>query len=66
MRLGEPVVFQPATANGRVFVPTSKGSLFCVETGDEADDGWLMWGGSPGHNGAVDEPAREAVPDCRQ
>jgi Ca-activated chloride channel homolog len=55
--LGEPVVFQPSIANGRVFVPTSNGSLFCVETGDQADDGWLMWGGGPGHNGIVEELA---------
>jgi Ca-activated chloride channel family protein len=49
--LGEPVVFQPAVAGGRVYAPTSQGSLFCLETGDPADDGWLMWGAGPAHNG---------------
>jgi hypothetical protein len=50
-RLGEPVVFQPAVAGGRVYVPTSSGSLFCLETGDAQDDGWYMWGANAAHNG---------------
>jgi Ca-activated chloride channel family protein len=52
--LGEPIHFQPAVANGRVYVPTRTGSLFCLATGDARDDGWLMWGGSAGHNGAME------------
>jgi outer membrane protein assembly factor BamB len=51
VRLGEPVLFQPAVARGRVYVPTHAGSLFCLETGDPQDDGWLMWGASAAHNG---------------
>ena len=27
--VGEPVVFQPAVAQGRVYVSTSSGSLYC-------------------------------------
>jgi Ca-activated chloride channel family protein len=50
--VGEPIVFQPAVAKGRVYVATSAGSLICLETGDDKDDGWLMWGGSAAHNGA--------------
>jgi Ca-activated chloride channel family protein len=50
--VGEPIVFQPAVAKGRVYVATSAGSLICLETGDEKDDGWLMWGASAAHNGA--------------
>jgi outer membrane protein assembly factor BamB len=50
--VGEPIVFQPAVAKGRVYVATSAGSLICLETGDEADDGWLMWGANAAHNGA--------------
>ena len=50
--VGEPIVFQPAVANGRVYVGTYAGSLICLETGDDKDDGWPMWGGSPAHNGA--------------
>jgi Ca-activated chloride channel family protein len=49
--IGEPVVFQPAVAAGRVYVPTTSGSLFALETGDGADDGWLMWGATACHNG---------------
>jgi outer membrane protein assembly factor BamB len=51
MRLGEPVLFQPAVAAGRVYATTNSGSLFCLDTGDPADDGWLMWGATPAHNG---------------
>jgi Ca-activated chloride channel family protein len=49
--VGEPVVFQPAVAQGRVYVPTAAGSLYCLETGDPQDDGWLMWGATAAHNG---------------
>jgi outer membrane protein assembly factor BamB len=49
--VGEAIVFQPAVANGRVYVPTAAGSLYCLETGDAGDDGWLMWGATPAHNG---------------
>jgi outer membrane protein assembly factor BamB len=49
--VGEPVLFQPAVAHGRVYATTQVGSLFCLETGDPDDDGWLMWGGGPDHNG---------------
>jgi Ca-activated chloride channel family protein len=49
--VGEPILFQPAVARGRVYVGTYSGSLVCLETGDEKDDGWLMWGGGPAHNG---------------
>lgn len=52
--LGEPILFQPAVAAGRVYAASSQGSLFCLETGDPADDGWPMWGGSPGHNGGCE------------
>jgi outer membrane protein assembly factor BamB len=49
--VGEAIVFQPAVSRGRVYVATGAGSLICLETGDEKDDGWLMWGGSAAHNG---------------
>ncbi len=54
VRIGEPVLLQPAVARGRVYAPTGAGSLFCLETGDPADDGWLMWGATPAHNGPVE------------
>lgn len=53
--LGEPIVFQPAVASGRVYVPTATGSLFGLETGDTADDGWLMWGATAAHNGRPED-----------
>jgi len=53
IEIGEPIQFQPAVAKGRVYVSTSTGSLYCVETGDPGDDGWLMWGGNAAHNGLL-------------
>ena len=49
--VGEPVIFQPAIASGRVYMGTEAGSLICLETGDAGDDGWLMWGADAAHNG---------------
>jgi hypothetical protein len=59
--LDEPVIFQPAVAGGRVYAATSAGSLFAIETGDSDDDGWLMWGATPAHNGLPEgaEPRRD-------
>jgi Ca-activated chloride channel family protein len=51
--VGEPVVFSPAVAGGRVYAGTDVGSLYCFETGDPGDDGWLMWGADAAHNGRV-------------
>lgn len=51
LNIGEPVEFQPAVAGGRIYVPTSRGSLLCLTTGDKRDDGWLMWGANGSHNG---------------
>jgi outer membrane protein assembly factor BamB len=51
VRVGEAILFQPAVARGRVYATTRAGSLFCLETGDPGDDGWLMWGAGPDHNG---------------
>jgi Ca-activated chloride channel family protein len=50
--VGETIVFQPAVAKGRVYVATRSGSLICLETGDDKDDGWVMWGANAAHNGA--------------
>jgi outer membrane protein assembly factor BamB len=52
--VGEPIVFQPAVAHGRVYVSTNTGRLVCIETGDESDHGWLMWGGTAAHNGLAE------------
>ena len=52
--IGEPILFQPAVAKGRVYVATSNGSLSCLRTGDPRDDGWTCWGGSAAHNGTLE------------
>jgi outer membrane protein assembly factor BamB len=52
--IGEPIVFQPAVVGGRVYVGTDSGTLVCLETGDEADDAWQMWGADAAHNGKID------------
>ncbi len=49
--IGEPIAFQPAVAKGRIYVSAGSGSLYCLETGDEKDDGWLMWGATAAHYG---------------
>jgi outer membrane protein assembly factor BamB len=51
VNVGGPVIFQPAVAGGRVYVPTDGGSLYGLETGDPANDGWDMWGATAAHNG---------------
>ena len=48
--VGDPILFQPAVAYGRVFVSTSNGRIYCIETGDASDHGWMMWGANAAHN----------------
>jgi Ca-activated chloride channel family protein len=47
---GEPMVFQPALAEGNVYVGTSNGLLICLKTGTPDADGWYAWGGNAEHN----------------
>ncbi len=44
------VSFQPAVAEGMVFVSCDNGLLYGINTGDKKDDGWYMWGGNSEHN----------------
>ena len=46
----EPMVFQPALAEGSVYVGTSNGLLICLKTGSTDADGWYAWGGNGEHN----------------
>jgi Ca-activated chloride channel homolog len=46
----EPMVFQPALAEGGVYVGTSNGLLICLKTGSTDADGWYAWGGNGEHN----------------
>jgi hypothetical protein len=52
--IGGPIVFQPAVVAGRVYIATDSGTLICLETGDDSDDGWQMWGADAAHNGKID------------
>jgi Ca-activated chloride channel homolog len=47
-----PIRFQPALSKGRLYVGTTDGQLIAIDLGDSTADGWSMWGGGPGHNGA--------------
>jgi Ca-activated chloride channel family protein len=44
------ITFQPALANGKMYVGTNNGRLMCLETGDPDADGWTAWGGNSQHN----------------
>ncbi|HZB46909.1 MAG TPA: PQQ-binding-like beta-propeller repeat protein, partial [Pyrinomonadaceae bacterium] len=46
----QPMVFQPALAEGNVYVGTSNGLLICLKTGSRDADGWYAWGGNAEHN----------------
>ena len=46
----EPMVFQPALAEGAVYAGTSGGLLICLKTGTKDADGWYAWGGNGEHN----------------
>ncbi len=45
-----PMAFQPALANGNVYVGTVDGLLICLKTGAADADGWYAWGGNAQHN----------------
>ncbi|HVF51341.1 MAG TPA: PQQ-binding-like beta-propeller repeat protein [Pyrinomonadaceae bacterium] len=48
--LKQPLVFQPALAEGNIYVGTSNGMLICLKTGNPDADGWYAWGGNAQHN----------------
>jgi Ca-activated chloride channel family protein len=48
--MGHPAMFQPALAEGNVYVGTADGWLICLKTGDRDADGWYAWGGNAQHN----------------
>lgn len=65
-RVGEPIAFQPAVANGWVYAATARGRVIGLEVGDRALDGWHMWGGDAKHVALrPSEPATPATPDDR-
>ena len=49
--VGQPVRFQPALAEGRIYFGTTHGRLCCIDLEDKEITGWNMWGGSAAHNG---------------
>jgi Ca-activated chloride channel family protein len=44
------ISFQPTVAHGMIFVSCDNGIIYGINTGDENDDGWYMWGGNSEHN----------------
>lgn len=61
--IGEPIAFQPAVANGWVYLATARGKVLGLEVGDPSLDGWHMWGGNAEHNGlSAHEPAAPEEP----
>ena len=48
--IGHPTTFQPALAEGNVYVGTADGWLICLKTGTPDADGWYAWGGNARHN----------------
>jgi len=48
--LKQPITFQPALAEGNVYVGTANGLLICLKTSDRDADGWYAWGGNAQHN----------------
>jgi outer membrane protein assembly factor BamB len=49
-QFADPMVFQPALAEGGVYAGTSNGLLICLKTGSADADGWYAWGGNGEHN----------------
>ncbi len=45
-----PITFQPALANGNVYVGTSNGIVICLKTGLKDAVDWTAWGGNAQHN----------------
>jgi Ca-activated chloride channel family protein len=52
-RLGGAAIWQPAIHDGWIYTGLEHGRVVALHTGDPLDDGWAMWGGGPGHNGAT-------------
>ena len=46
----QPLVFQPALAEGNVYVGSANGLLIYLKTGSADADGWHAWGGNAEHN----------------
>ena len=62
VHLGQGLVFPPAVTAGWCIAGTAGGQLVAFETGDAADDGWQMWGGTAAHNGLPTDPAFSGQP----
>jgi Ca-activated chloride channel family protein len=45
-----PITFQPALANGNIYVGTSDGMVMCLKTGNKDATDWTAWGGNAQHN----------------
>lgn len=45
-----PITFQPALADGNIYVGTSNGVVMCLKTGEKDATDWTAWGGNAQHN----------------
>jgi eukaryotic-like serine/threonine-protein kinase len=45
-----PISFQPALAEGNVYIGTANGMLVCLKTGDQDAVDWTAWAGNSAHN----------------
>lgn len=46
----QPISFQPALAQGNVYIGTANGMVLCIQPGGVDADGWSSWGGNAQHN----------------
>ena len=51
--IGAALRFQPTIEDGRIYVGTQNGQIFCVDTGDRKLTGWSTWGGNAAHTGIL-------------
>jgi outer membrane protein assembly factor BamB len=50
--IGHRVIAEPIVATGWVYAATEDGYVVALHVADETFDGWRMFGGGPGHDGA--------------
>ena len=51
---GEQIRYQPVVDQGKIYVTTMKGKMFCFETKDKKLTGWTTWGANAAHTNRVE------------
>ncbi|MGB8192910.1 MAG: PQQ-binding-like beta-propeller repeat protein [Chitinophagaceae bacterium] len=54
-KVGNPVRYQPVVDKGWIFVTTTNGRMYAINTGDAGITGWNMWGGNAGRTNTPEE-----------